>query len=99
MLSREDSLEKLCVGSVLGMALHTCGREKSAMEKNRSQSYSMLPGPRAVRASRSLPVDTISLQMSPRFGDMPWITAFIGSGGLGLFHCQAQKQTAKQKQH
>ena len=75
---------------------HLEGANLTAMEKNPSQRQMGLLGPRAVRATRSLPVDTTSLQMSPKFGDVPWITTFLESGGLGLFHWQALRQTAKE---
>jgi len=65
-------------------------------EKNQSGRNSQLPHPRVIR---SLPLDTISLQISPGFGAMPRITAFLESGGLGLFYCQAWRQTTKKKVH
>lgn len=96
MLSREDSLsgEALCWVCAGNGPTHTWKGEICDGKEPKSEVVNAAWS----KSCQSLPVDTISLQMSPRFGDMPWITAFIGLRGLGLFHCQAQKQTTKKKE-
>lgn len=76
---------------------HVEGRDLQGKEPKRKKLTAT--SSKSYQEPSSLPLDTISLQISPGFGAMPRITAFLESGGLGLFYCQAGRQTTKKKVH